>query len=325
MILSGKNWLICLTAALVSALAGFSLWISLLSLWPSLFVLPVAVALPVMMCWRYCGRWAGLISGVLAAIFLNLFVPAEVALLMALHLILPSLFVVFVAELRVAPAGASAVRGGRGDFFALSHLVSVLALVSAITTLLVATFFVDRPEVDVFFADMAQLWAVLLREAALYPPQISAQIELILRADIAVSLFALYGFGVPLLNFYIVGRIEEPVAPRPRDNWPVAASRLPRTTVALLIIVSLAALLPLGETVQDCLRIITLILINAFIFCGLAATHLVTRGKTWRPFALTIIYVFVSLPIVSIALAGFAVLASVTPILQPYRGDNHLS
>jgi len=304
MILNGKSLAICLMSALVSAAAGFSLWLSLTTPWPSLIALPFVVSLPLFLCWRYHGRVVTIVTAVLSCLLLG---------------VIPSLFLILVADIRLPLIQASGSAVKQHDFMPLSHLIAGNALVSGMTTLIVSAFFINNPEVPVFFDDMSRLLWGILREAQLYSPQLDAQIVLILTQDMAISLFAFYGFAVPLLNFYIVGRIERPSSQRPGDYWPMAASHLPRMSVALLVVASLATLLPLGDDWDNCIKIITMILIYTFMLCGLAATHFMTRGKTWRAFLLGGLYVFATLPLVSMALAGLGVFASITPLLHNHK------
>jgi len=319
MVLSGKSLVVCVVSALVSALAGVSLWLSLITPWPSLVALPFVVSLPLFLCWRYHGCFAAIVTALLSALLLVLILPSNAGLLMGLQLLAPSLFLVLIADLRVPFDQTHGRTGQRHGFMPLSHLIASNVLVSGITTLILAAFFINNPEVKVFFDEMAQLLRTILREAQLYSPQLEAQIALILTQDMAISLFAFYGFSVPLINFYIVGRIERPASQRPGDYWPMAASHLPRVSVALLIVASLATLLPLDDDLENSIKIITMILIHAFILCGLAAAHLITRGKTWRPLLLSGLYVFATLPLVSMALAGLGVFASITPLLHKHQ------
>jgi len=327
MISRGNIFGITLMAATISAMFGMIIWLCLDPLLPFVFLLSpfflllsLPVGLPILYCWRGGGRKPALWAAAFSSLFLYVGLPNNFALMMMLQLIVPAAFMAAIADLRTESTPRS-----EGDFIPLSTILSTTALLITITTIILAVFLNNSPSLNQLLDNsINEMVRILTLMRTLTPQQIS-QFELLLRFNnyaLIVGIFAFYSFVTALTNFYIASRLKKdlPSSRRPRDYWLYSASSLPQIQVVLLIGATIFSFLPIQEpTLQNCLDIISTILLLSFTLTGLASIHFMTRDKIWRPFLLTVLYGGIILFFSSLALAFLGVFVSTTPFLQRYK------
>jgi len=320
---------------------------------PFFWLLSVPVGLPILYCWRHFGSKPALWVAALVTAFLYIVLPDSFVLLVVLQLIGPVTFIAAIADLRSHSPLLNERR-----FIPLSAILASTALFVSISALILAVFLNNMAHITVLIdQSISEMTRILTLTRTLSPQQIF-QFEMMLRADnhvLIVRILSLYSFCIALFNFYIASRLERfpksgnrfsdkkrdetqeresfversetktalgknlDAARRPRDNWPYDASSLPRIHVLLLVGASALLLLPINTTLQSCLDIISQLLLVLFTLTGLAALHLITRGKRWRLLLLGAVY-GILLPLSSsIILALWGIFVSTTSLLQKYK------
>jgi len=334
-VLRGNILTLGLVAASISAMSGVLVWLCLDRLLPFVFllspfflILSIPVGLPILYCWRCFGYKSALWAAGFSTLFLHLALPISFASMMALQLIVPAAFIATIADLRLhyAPPNnpPKGKVGGKVDFIPLSVLLSTTALLVAITTIILAAVLNNTPSITLLLDDSIGEMVRILTLMRTIPPQQISQFELLLRFDnhaLIIRIFALYSFVIALTNFYIASRLKKDLSPlhRPRDYWPDGAASAPRSQLVLLVGATLLSFLPIDRTWQNCLDIVSMLLLLSFTLTGLAAIHLITRGKVWRPFLLTAVYAGLFLLFTSFVLAFWGIFVSTTPLLQRYK------
>jgi len=328
-----------LIAAACSALFSFLIWWLLdrplpfmLLLSPFFLLLSIPVGVPILLCGRYLGRKSALWAAAFSALLLYLTLPDHFVLVMVLQVIGPAAFMAVIADLR-SPSFSSEPKSfssQHGAFIPLSAILSSTVLLVAIASLIWAACLNNVPQMSMLLdRSIVEISRILTITRTLLPDQIS-QFDMMLRSDdhaLIIRLFAFYGFSIAVLNFYIASRLGKNLSPiqRPRDDWPEHASCLPRIQVILLVGSSGLSLLPIDPDLRYCLDIVSQLLLMSFTLTGLAAIHLITRGKSWRPFLLTALY-GLSVPLfASFILALWGIFVSTTPLLQKYKSQHNSS
>jgi|GEM_PF-5406965 len=315
-----------LLAAGCSVIFGACLYLALDNFLPAVFilspfflVLALPVGLPVLICWRYKGGKAALWGAGLSAIFLLIITPLSFALYLILQLIIPAAFLAALADLR----GKTSL-SGEGVFISLSAILSMFALLVTITSLILAGLMSEGSYMAILINEAVREMVGFLTLMRTLPPQQISEFEMILRMDdyaVIVRMCALYSFIIGLLNFYIASRLKITAfaSRRPRDHWPSDACILPRLHVALLVGAVVLSFLPVNATLQNCLDMLVMVLLLSFTLTGLAALHLLSYGKTWRPLLLILVYGGL-LPLFASFILGFwGIFVSATSLLQRYK------
>jgi len=321
-----------LAAAAISALAGILIWLCLDRLLPFIFLLSpfflllgIPVGLPILYCWRIAGGKAALWAAAFSSFFLYVALPGNFALIMVLQLIVPAAFIAAIADLR-----SRYVPKGINPFIPLSAILSTTTLLITITALIFAIFLTNTPAITLLLDNSINEMVRILTLTRALPSLYIIQFEISSRADnyvLIIGIFALYSFIVALTNFYLASRFRHDVSPerRPRDHWPYSVSHGSRIQIVLLLGATLVSFfapsLSLNDTVRNCFDILSMMLILSFTLTGLAAIHLISHDKVWRPFLLTTIYCGLVLLFASLSLAFLGVFVSSTPYLQRYKNS----
>jgi len=318
-----------LVAATVSAMFGIILWWCFDGLLPFIFVLSPfllvmsqPISLPILYCWRYFGDKSALWAAVLSALFLFVAIPSAFAFVLMLQLLAPAAFLAVIADRRTQTAVAS-----RGGFIPLPILVSSTSLFLAATSIVLTAFLMNTPDIAAFFDRSISEMTRMLTLMGTLPPNQIIQFDMLLRFDhhvLIIRMFVLYSFVATWLNFYIAsrsGKNRAGLASRRRDFWPYDASSLPRLQLILLVAAVILVRFPIDATLQHCLDIISMMLMLSFTLSGLAAIHLITRGKSWRPFLLTALYIGLLPLFASFILILWGIFISTTPLLQRYKNN----
>jgi len=312
-----------LVTATISALSGIFIWMLpfVFFLSPFIVLLGIPVGLPILYCWRHWGHRAAFASAAFSTLLLCVALPWHFAFLFVLQLIVPAVFIAAIADLQL-----NSTRTSKRAFIPLSTILSTIALLIAIIALILAVFVSNAPSLILLLDNsIKEIVEVLTLTRAISPLQIS-QFDLALRLDnygLIVRMLALYSFVIALTNFYIASRLKHTVLParRPRDHWPYSASSLPRIQVFLLVGASILLFFPLNATLQNCLDILSMVLLVSFTLTGLAAIHLITWNKAWRSTLLIVVYCGLGLLFGSLILAFLGIFFSSTPFLQHYKAQ----
>jgi len=284
-------------------------------------VVSLPVGFPILYCWQRFDVGSALWAAVFSALMLFMAVPSGFALALMLQLLIPAAFIAVIADWRPSFSGDR-------TFIPLSSILSSTSLLVAMSSLVLAVFLNNSFHIAEFLDLAISEMTHILTLMRTLPPQQIILFEMLLRADhhaLIIKMFVLYSFIAVLLNFYMASRLGKylPKARRPRDFWPYNASSLPRIQLILLIVTVSLLQLPINTTLQSCLDIISMALMLSFTLSGLAAIHLITRGKTWRPFLLIALYVGLLPLFASFILVIWGIFVSGTPFLQRYK--NHLN
>jgi len=328
MISKGNSLSASLIAAIASAMAGGVIWLCVDQLLPFIFILSpfflllsIPVGLPILVCWRYLGAKSALWAAGFSTLFLFVVLPSSFAFLILLQLIAPVSFVATIADLRTPPSLSN-----RENFIPLSAILSSTTLLVTISNLVLAAFVNNSSHITALLdSSLGEMMRILTLMRTISPSQIS-QFEMLLRLEnhaLVVKMFALYSFVAVFLNFYIASRINTSLSKhqRPRDFWPYNATSLPRIQIVLLVGAVLLSRLSINATLQDCLDVLIMMLTMSFSLTGLAAIHLISRTKTWRPLLLCVIYGLFLPLFASFILAFWGMFVSSTSFLQRYKNN----
>lgn len=294
-------------------------------------VLFLITPLPLLLAGLGWGTRAALVAG-LAGSCLLAFAGPVVAAVFALSQALPAAILSYLAMLN-RPAGATlapmiadakasdapppAAKAQPLEWYPPGRLVIWAAIMSAVPAVIWALV-ADVNSVEIRAALSAALETALKAGAVQGPgggpwtpeaiAQVSARIYAILPAGSAVAWMS----GL-LLTLWLAGRVMLASGQLSRP-WPDLSSlEFPKGTPIAFLVVSLAAFLEGPAGIAG--RAFFGALLLAYILLGLAIVHFITRGSTWRTFALAALYTILlfasALAAIPIALVGLT-----DPLLQ---------
>lgn len=304
-------YLIAVGAGFASALAFVSAMMG--SPFTSFFLFLIA-ALPIFVAgigWTWA---AALLATAVGSLLLIVMGANDAAMVYAGTLGMPAILLTQLAEqYREQPDG----RGGTEKYWAPAGLLVLLAalLASVISVALVSALNENLPAVR-------EEVSKLIKNT----PQISGNQDL--TADQITQITDIVVFMVPaaaamvpmiasLLNLWLAGRITL-ASGQLRRPWPdLPSMRFPRGTPLVLAAAAAASASLSGPAGMVAISIFGAFFI-AYLLLGLAVIHYLTRGKSWRPFALSSVYI--GLFLVNIWLAIPIILLGLVDTVFSLRG-----
>jgi hypothetical protein len=299
-------YLIAAGAGFVSAMAFLS---AMMGSPVTSFFLFLIAALPLYVAgvgWTWA---AALLASAVGSLLLIAFGAREAAMVYAGLLGMPAVLLTQLAEQRRVAQSA-----GDGTTAVMVRWASpgiIVLMAAALATIISVTFVSllhdNMPAVRDEVTKLVQNTPQIAGDQQLSQEQI-AQI-----ADMVVALVPAAAAIVPmmcaLLNLWLAGRITL-AAGQLRRPWPdLPAMRFPRGTPLILATAAFASSTLTGLGGMIAVAVFGAIFI-AYLLLGLAVIHYLTRGKSWRAFALSGIYVglflvnvWLALPIILLGLA----------------------
>lgn len=280
--------LISIGAGLVSALAFAS---AMLGPTAAGFFLLCIAALPIYVVglgWTYA---AALLASAISSLVLTYFAK-DAGMAFASLIGGPAVVLTYFAGIvRAVPDGAGGVRlQGTSP----GALVIAAAFVSSLIALLVSVAMHDQMDTAKDSIRKALEGLEQLPQAARTPENLTQLVDdVIALIPAAVAMLLML---VSLLNLWLAARLAAAAGHLPLP-WPdIAAMRFPRGTPLILSAALIIGSMQTGA-VSAAATGVGGAFFAAYLLLGLAVIHYVTRGKSWRPFALGAAYA--SLPLTS--------------------------
>ena len=305
-------YLIAAGAGFVSALAFVSAMMG--SPFTSFFLFLVA-ALPVFVAgigWTWA---AALLAAAIGSLLLIAMGANDAAMVYAGTLGMPAVLLTQLAEQRRdvtdAPGRTTVLWASPGILVLLAAILAIVVSVALVTVL-----HDNLPQVREEISKLIKSTPQIASNEQLTPEQITRITDIVVFMVPAAS--AMVPMIASLLNLWLAGRIVNATG-QLRRPWPdIAAMRFPRGIPLVLAAAAMGTSSLTGWAAMAAVAVFGAFFV-AYLLLGLAVIHYVSRGKSWRPFALSAVYiglflvnVWLAIPIIVLALVD-----SVFPLRRP--------
>lgn len=277
-------YLIAIGAGIVSAIAFVS---AIVGAPVANFFLFMIAALPLYVAGIGWSWAAALLATSIGSLLLVALGIKEPAIMFALLLGMPAVVLTFLADQRRDVTEANGTVSTQ--WISPGFIVIAAAVVaSLISFCLVMTSQDQTAKLRTGVEEMIKQAPALTGERELSQEQITQIVDIsMLVMPGAVSLVAMMG---SLFSLWVAGRMVS-AAGQLRRPWPdLAALRFPRGTPLILAAAAIGSSSFTGTADIAAIAVFGAFFI-AYLLLGLAVVHYITRGKSWRPFALSAIYV----------------------------------
>lgn len=244
----------------------------------------------------------------------------EAAMVYAGLLGMPAILLTQVADLRVSvthpPSNTTTDRWASPGF-----LVLLAALLAAIVSVALVTVLHDSlPNLSEEIGKLVKSTPQFAGEQQLSEEQLKQIIDIVVAMVPAAA--AMVPMIAAVLNLWLAGRIVL-AAGQLRRPWPdIAAMRFPRGAPLILAAAAMGSSTLTGVAGTAAIAIFGAFFIG-YLMLGLAVLHYITRGKSWRPFALSAVYIglfliniWLALPIILLGLVD-----TIFPLRRPSAGS----
>lgn len=281
------------------------------------FLLSLLAPLPLFLAGLGWGWMSASIAAITASVALALF-DVWSGLGVAINTGGPTVLLCYLAQLsRPVPDGSSAPPVGRAapsvEWYPVGRMVAVAAAMAGVAGILTAVLILGS-EIETMRGTVAKMFEGMLKvqlpgmgDRKLSPEETKLLTETILHT--LPGAFAFAWLGGLLLNFYLAGRITLASGRLPRP-WPDLATLTFPRGFGFGLTIAVAALLFLAGTPKLVGSSFVGAFMLAYLLCGLAVIHFVTRGRPLRPMILSSLYLALVLfsayviPLLAVILIG---------------------
>ena len=305
------NYLIGFAAGVVSAVVFISATTGPVPMRVLLFLL---TPLPLFLSGFAWGWATALVAGVAGTLAAAILLTPAIAAIFAISQAIPAAILIYLVTLnRPAPGPGPDVDPATGlEWYPVGRIVVWAAGISGVMAL--AAMLMIGPDLETLRQEIKKLIEAVLKAQleAMNGGKAMSAADLERLTDVGMYLLpaatALSWMLTVLFNLWLAARIALASGKLPRP-WPdIPAMRFPRFTPLALVTASALTFMP--GYVALAASAVSGALYFAYVLMGLAVVHYITRGQSWRPFALwglyAVLLVFNTGVSLLIALVGLA-------------------